>query len=158
MKCRNCKCSIHRKCTKINKIQYASLTAANGKNPFDCDHCKGTHGQGTVQSTPPTQPSSDQNQNPTTDLSFSQHSSVNDIYNLTPGIDPDSDEHYYNLDNLNGLLDNNHELLVLHLNIDSLVKYVDEVKSLVSNLKIKPHIICITETRLMNKKLNGNQN
>ena len=44
-------------------------------------------------------------------------------------------------------------MLILHLNIVSLVANFDSVLSLISQTKVSPHFICISETRLKDKKI-----
>ena len=46
-----------------------------------------------------------------------------------------------------------HDLFVLHLNIGSLVLNVDQIKSLISQTKVRPNVICLTESRLTDKKI-----
>ena len=46
---------------------------------------------------------------------------------------------------------NDKNLTVLHMNISSLTKYISELETLIfKRLNNKPHVICITETRLQN--------
>ena len=44
-------------------------------------------------------------------------------------------------------------LLVLHINIRSLQKHIDELHELIINAKIHPDLVAITETRIKNKPL-----
>ena len=44
-------------------------------------------------------------------------------------------------------------MLILHMNIVSLVANFDSVLSLISQTKVSPHFICISETRLKDKKI-----
>ena len=45
------------------------------------------------------------------------------------------------------------DLFILHINIVSLVANFDEIKSLISNTFLKPDFICVTETRLKDRKI-----
>ena len=64
-------------------------------------------------------------------------------------------------DNLfSGLTDNVHDyeyfdfsFLVLHINIRSLQKHIDELHELIVNAKTHPDLVAITETRIKNKPL-----
>ena len=42
---------------------------------------------------------------------------------------------------------------VLHYNIVSLVPYIDSIASTISKMRVKPDVICVSESRLMDKKI-----
>ena len=67
---------------------------------------------------------------------------------------------YHSLSDLNTKLNTktSNDLFILHLNIVSLVKNIDEIKSTIAKTKNVPDIILLTETRLHDKKLNGRKN
>ena len=72
-----------------------------------------------------------------------------------PEIISQSDEKYHSVSELNEKLKskNNADLFVLHYNIVSLVPYVDSISSMISKLHVKPDAICISESRLLDKKI-----
>ena len=45
------------------------------------------------------------------------------------------------------------DLFVSHLNIVSLVAHADSIKSMIFKMKEKPDVICISESRLKDKKI-----
>ena len=62
---------------------------------------------------------------------------------------------YQNLSILNSQLKSKEvgDLFILHLNIVSLVANFDEIKSFLSKTEIAPDFICISESRLKDKKI-----
>ena len=132
--CICCKSYYHQKCIDISKSEYQVIISALDQHPYECNACLT---QSSVQI--PTSPHTNFQNN-----------------NLPLGSLVDSDEPYSSLKDVNdklGSLNCNKKLLVLHLNIDSLVKNLDEIKSLINKLNQKPDIICVTETRLHDKKI-----
>ena len=61
---------------------------------------------------------------------------------------------YFDFSNLPSKFYSANSLLVLHINIPSLQKHVDELHELIVNVKIHPDLVAITETRIKNKSLN----
>ena len=125
-KCSVCKNFIHQKCTNLSPRQFSCITDPQGQNPLVCDLC-------TVQS-------------PTSVTNYC----TNDAGNKEAG---DKLNAYQNLKILNSALTSEDDLLILHMNIVSLVANFDSVKSLISQAKVTPHFICVTETRLKDKKI-----
>ena len=125
-KCSVCKNFIHQKCTNLSPRQFSCITDPQGQNPLVCDLC-------TVQS-------------PTSVTNYC----TNDAGNKEAG---EKLYAYQNLKILNSALTSEDDLLILHMNIVSLVANFDSVKSLISQAKVTPHFICVTETRLKDKKI-----
>ena len=59
------------------------------------------------------------------------------------------------MDDLNTRLDQKtvSDLFITHLNIVSLVADIDSIKSMIAKMKKRPDIICISESRLKDKKI-----
>lgn len=60
---------------------------------------------------------------------------------------------YYNVDDSNKLKINENSLKILHLNISSITSHIDNLKTLLSLLKKKFDIICLSETRIFKNLL-----
>ena len=132
--CVCCKSNFHQKCIDISKLDYQVIISELNQHPYQCYTCLAQSNMRTNA----TLPSDSQNYPPT-----------------GPPI-ADSDEPYYSIEDVNHKLSSfgsDKKLLVLHLNIESLVKNLDEIKSLINKLHNKPDIICVTETRLHDKKI-----
>ena len=68
---------------------------------------------------------------------------------------PDSPLNYNSVADLNAELEQKtvSDLFVLHFNIVSLVAHIDSIKSMISEMKKTPDIICFSESRLKDKKI-----
>ena len=137
--CSSCKYYIHQKCSNFTRTQFECFSGAPGGNPFVCTECQKSSISAQIRSIS----LQSRNDAPTT------------VPMSTPGANNESSLGYHDFKTLNLELKSKQvdDLFILHLNIDSLVKYVDEIKSLISKTKTTPHIICVTETRLHDKKM-----
>ena len=117
---------IHQRCTNLSPLQFSFISGPQGQNPFVCDLC-------TVQS-----PTSIVNHRINTDSNGEQ------------GGNWDA---YKNVNFINSELKSEDDLFILHMNIVSLVANFDSVQSLISQAKVTPHFICISESRLNDKKI-----
>ena len=62
---------------------------------------------------------------------------------------------YHSINHLNEKLnlESKGDLFVLHFNIVSLVLHKDAIASMISKTKVKPDVICVSESRLQDKKI-----
>ena len=127
--CCKCKKYVHQKCTNYSPSQFLCFTETQGQSPLVCHLC-------TTQSR--------------TSISLNR-SGADESGNTTMG--EESPYTYQNMAYLNNEQKLEGDLLILHINIVSLVANFDEVKSLISQTIIMPHFICISETRLKDKKI-----
>ena len=130
--CSSCKQRVHLKCANVG-LNF-------GNRNFICRLC---HQKSASKSTPSI-------------LSPLDPSNSNLLESIS-GNRNDSSSNYLSYGKLNSKLNSKtvHDLFVLHLNIGSLVLNIDQIKSLISQTKVRPDVICITESRLMDKKLTG---
>ena len=126
--CCKCKKYIHQRCTNFSPRQFLCFTNPQGQNPLVCHLC-------TVQS------------------HTSVRSSTGTARDGSSTREEQNHYTYQNLSSLNSEQKSEGDLLVMHMNIVSLVANLDEVKSLISQTKFAPDLICITETRLKDKKI-----
>ena len=157
LKCRACKSSMHRKCVSISKAQFSIFTDIQGSNPYTCEICieQQNHGIPTQND----QGSIANGRIPKVQISSNKTTHDNRNSRETTGgpasssNESERSDFYYSFENITSKLNPRKDFFVLHLNIDSLVKYIDEVKSLISQTPARPDIICLTETRLTDKKI-----
>ena len=72
-----------------------------------------------------------------------------------------SNEEYYSTDDINLKFDrsNSDDIFILHVNAVSLVANFDELSRLIfDKIDCAPHIICVSETRLKNEKIDFQKN
>ena len=122
--CSTCKHHSHLKCSRVTPGQFTTLKASNFDS-FACTKC------------------SPDGANPKHVANF--------LGSLTEG-DPYS---YDSITDLNRQLNSESkgDLFVLHFNIVSLVLHKDAIASLISKTKIKPDIICVSESKLKDDKI-----
>ena len=133
--CSNCKNLVHQKCTELPPKKFKELYTPDCPTPYACTNC--------FSESLPVENDSFCNAANTDFLNDSNFDNAEGI------------SRYYSMSDLNSVLTSKaqNDLFILHLNIVSLVKYIDELKSTLSKTKVVPDIICLTETRLMDKKL-----
>ena len=92
---------------------------------------------------------------PTTFLSTSAVSDSSFSSSVADNAKNDPPYNYLSYSTLNSKLSVKtlQDLFILHLNIGSLVLNVDQIKSLISQTKVRPDVICLTESRLHDKKI-----
>ena len=150
LQCISCKCFMHRKCLKLSKNDYACYTNQR-ENNYTCEYCMSKHTHDEVNNTQLINIEAMTDRlPPCTKIRSSCPPALN-----TPSPDQDSDKPYVSVSDIDSKLDSLQEnnLFALHLNIVSLVKNIDQVKSLITQMNTRPHIICLTETRLKDEKI-----
>ena len=138
--CDSCDKWVHIKCNFLNKKTYRKLQ--KDKSPWFCINC--INDQLPFQ----TQVNSDPNQKY---VLPNKHSSLND---LLDNLDLDDDfptTEYYTPDEFSQLNIEKSNLFI-HLNISSLSYFIDELKQLLSQMKHRPNVIAISETRIRKNK------
>ena len=134
--CDSCDKWIHIKCNFLNKYTYKKLQ--KDKSPWFCINC--------IKDQLPFQ--SQANNDPNQQFSISnKHSTLKD---LLENLDFDEDcptSEYYTPSEFSQLKINNSSLFI-HLNISSLSYYTDDLNLLLSQIKHRPKIIAISESRL----------
>ena len=124
MPCATCKSQSHLKCSRVTPGQYNTLKASNFDS-FACVKC------------------SPDGANP-------KH--VANFLNSLTKKDPYS---YDSIEDLNRKLNSESkgDLFVLHFNIVSLVLHKDAIASMISKTKVKPDVICVSESKLKDDKI-----
>ena len=122
--CATCKSQSHLKCSRVTPGQYNTLKASNFDS-FACVKC------------------SPDGANP-------KH--VANFLNSLTKKDPYS---YDSIEDLNRKLNSESkgDLFVLHFNIVSLVLHKDAIASMISKTKVKPDVICVSESKLKDDKI-----
>ena len=133
--CSICKNLVHQKCTELPPRKFKELCTPDCPTPYACTNCFSES-------------------LPLENDSFCNAANT-DFLNESDFDNAEGVSKYYSMSDLNSVLTSKaqNDLFILHLNIVSLVKYIDELKSTLSKTKVVPDIICLTETRLMDKKL-----
>ena len=122
--CSECKCNSHLKCSNVTPSQYNALKALNFTT-FSCKVCS-----------------------PNSIICTSKY--VNSY--LSTQAKPDM---YQSINDVNKNLNSESkgDLFVLHFNIVSLVLHKDAIASMISRMKVRPDIICISESKLKDDKI-----
>ena len=138
--CDSCDKWVHIKCNFLNKRTYRQLQ--KDKSPWFCINC--IKDQLPFQS----QVNIDQKQQ------YVRPEEYSTLKGLLENLDLDEDcpnSEYYTPSEFSDLNLNNTNLFI-HLNISSLSYYIDELKLLLSQMKHRPKIIAISESRLRKNK------
>ena len=122
--CQMCKCKLHLKCSRVTPSQYNKLKVSNFSS-FTCKICSPNCGIVTSKNI------------------------TNYLSSLT------NQTLYHSIDILNKKLSGEPkgDLFVLHFNKVSLVTHKDSITSMISKMKVQPDVICVSESRLQDKKL-----
>ena len=122
--CSTCGCKIHLKCSHVTPSKFNTLQSSN----FDCFVCKKC---------------SPTSNNP-------KH-----VLNYLSSLKERDSNSYHSINHLNEKLnlESKGDLFVLHFNIVSLVLHKDAIASMISRTKVKPDVICVSESKLQDKKI-----
>ena len=149
--CMKCRCHAHFKCSKVGMNI--------GKNNFVCVGChqKRASLRNLVKSTifSPENSASDDDSNVPLDDSIESSGVSNDSPNQQNNSFLSS-HLYYSVEDLNSMLQSKlpGDLFTIHINASSLPKHFDTISSLcIDKFNRHPDIICITESRLKDKKI-----
>ena len=134
--CQKCRLHAHVKCTKVG-MNF-------GQKNFVCSEChqKTAFLSRLVPSLFPPGVGTSTNDSNTTSLTVGRH----------PVANP---KDYYSVDSMNSVLKGQQvdDLFVIHINASSLPKHFDTISSLcIDKFSCHPDVICITESRLIDKK------
>ena len=148
--CVICDTWVHLKCTDLTLEQFNNYCKEDNDDPFYCSNCL----FGKTTSDDPDIPDS---------TSYSVIHNLlnrNDIPDFCPNsIFKDHEDltlsEYYTAEELNNLrlLKTNDDILILHINADSLEPNLEKIINALSEFDKKPSIICISDTRLHESKL-----
>ena len=137
--CDSCNLWIHLSCSDLSLAQYEYYSNATDDDfPYQCPNC--THQSDS--------PSTISNSVPFIINSTENNFILSDSSNLS--------QDYFDICSINSLTANNpdpNSILVLHVNSVSLCKHHASLTSLISKFSHPPSIICVSETRLQNDKL-----
>ena len=138
--CDSCDRWVHLKCNFLNKNTYRKLQKDN--SPWFCINCVKNH--------LPFQSQANINNNQNY-ISLDKSTTISDLLeNLDMNEENPSSEYYTPNEFSNLKLEKSN--LFIHLNISSLSYYIDELNILLSQMKHKPKIIAISESRIKQKK------
>ena len=134
------------KCKRYAHIKCANVGLNFGNHNFVCKVCHQKRAS---------KPNSNSSFSSLPSFSPLDHSVSNfsgNVSNISK-IDPTSS--YLSFSMLNSKLNTKtiSDIFVLHLNIGSLVLNIDRIKSIISHSKVRPDVVCVTESRLMDTKI-----
>ena len=151
LKCIVCKSNYHQKCISISRSQYKDSFTGGKRKSFVCEACNEKIGTATEEFA--SQINNDDDGSPDLLVNY-----LEDYALPKPTRVSDQSDiifKYNSIGDLNTKLEEKtvSDLFIIHLNIVSLVLHIDSIKSMISEMKIKPDIICISESRLKDGKI-----
>ena len=151
LKCIVCKSNYHQKCISISRSQYKDSFTGGKRKSFVCEMCNEKIGTATEEFA--SQINNDDDGSPDLLVNY-----LEDYALPKPTRVSDQSDiifKYNSIGDLNTKLEEKtvSDLFIIHLNIVSLVLHIDSIKSMISEMKIKPDIICISESRLKDGKI-----
>ena len=146
--CNICNSWIHTKCTSLTLAQFNDLAKEGENVPYFCMEC--------IKENIPFQCLDSLSQ---IDINNDQVDESDQILHKTAG-EKYLKNTYHNIDFLNQKLEKrgNDELFIMHFNARSLSKNIEEIQSLIAIIKDSPDIICISETKLHDDKIDWQSN
>ena len=138
--CDSCDKWVHLKCNFLDKKTYKKLQKDN--SPWFCINC--TKDNLPFQS----QENIDQNRH---FISLDKNTKLSDLLEILDFNEDCPASEYYTPTEFSNLKLNN-SILFIHLNISSLSYYIDELNLLLSQMKHRPKIIVISESRVRKNK------
>ena len=158
---------LHVKCTNLTKCEYESLKSNDFKDVYFCQSCYPEifpyHNALSVDFIPPPNKRKLANDTdhdscdspPTTSSQTAGADSLSDTNVNNSDVSP-----YHDVNSLKNLVINKsvREISIIHFNAISLEKNIDSIQNLLLKLSALPDIICISETKLQDDKINNQIN
>ena len=151
LQCIVCKSNDHRKCVGISPSQYKDSFTGEQKKSYVCEICNNQFRKATIEFT--SHINNDDDGTPDLLVNYLETYALPNPIRV--GALPTSNYKYQSMEDLNTHLElkTASDLFVMHLNIVSLVAHIDSIKSMISEMGIKPDIICVSESRLVDKNI-----
>ena len=151
LQCIVCKSNDHRKCVGISPSQYKDSFTGEQKKSYVCEICNDQFRKATIEFT--SHINNDDDGTPDLLVNYLETYALPNPIRV--GALPTSNYKYQSMEDLNTHLElkTASDLFVMHLNIVSLVAHIDSIKSMISEMGIKPDIICVSESRLIDKNI-----
>ena len=150
--CITCKCNYHQKCTSLTSSQYKDSFTGEKPKSFVCTTCNDRVSKDTEIFV--SHIDCEEDESPPLFVTYSEEYALPDPIKIDQRYNSLS-ANYCSTDDLNkNLVDKTaNDLFVLHYNIVSLVAHIDSIISMISEMKKQPDLICISESRLKDDKI-----